>query len=446
LTVQLRPVLPTPVAETLPTLKTFLSPYTGIIESVVEFVRAPDEPSFVTYGTSLAQGEPVIGHNVADHTGGTHWDRDTALAAALAEAIERYSAAYVPDDELVLASASELHGKTPPPERFALFHPRQHEAQGFPFVPFTDETVVRWVRGFSLPSGADVYLPAQLVFIPKGFACGDETPIGYTTTSGVACGASPEEAILGGLLELVERDAFVITWYNRLSLPLLDCRTDASLQPVDARFAATGLRYAAVDLSEFFGIPVVLGVVHGAPGEVGALGVGAGSASTVQEAYRKALTEAFQVHTHVRDALYENPEAMPDRPEQINSFDDHIFFYGTEERAALASFLDSSPERRPTTNVPPVPGANVKEQIEAATEMLERGGVSAYAVDMTSPDVKPTGLTVMRVVCPELCPLDVVDRARYLGGTRLSRAAFEAGLAEKPLGFDDLNPYPHPFP
>ena len=444
--VVLRPVQRVPASETLPLLKTFLSQYTGIVRSVVEHVRAPDEPTYVSYAGAMAQGAHVIGQSMAEFTTGMHDDRDCALAAVLAEAVERYSVTYIPRDRLVLATVDELEGPTPPPERFALFHPSQYAAEAFPFVPFTATTRIHWIRGFAVPSGDAVSLPAQLVFLLANVHALDEQMIGYPTSSGVACGATREEAILRGLLELVERDAFMIVWNNRLSLPTLDSGGDPRLTPIDARFAAAGLRYSGIDLSGFFGIPTVLGVVHGTRGELGALGVGAASAVTIQDAYHKALTEAFSVRTHVRDAVYENPGLIPNSPDAVNSFDDHIFFYADEEHAAFAEFLDSSSVRRRTTDVPPLPGDNLKEQIETVVARLAKRDVSAYAVDVTSPDVESTGLVVMRVICPELCPLDVVDRARFLGGERLYRAAFEAGLTLAPLDITDLNPYPHPFP
>ena len=65
---------------------------------------------------------------------------------------------------------------------------------------------------------------------------------------------------------------------------------------------------------------------------------------------------------------------------------------------------------------------------------------------MTSPDVRAAGLRVVHVVVPELCPLDVVEGARFLGGRRMYHAAFEAGLVPRPLEPSDLNPDPHPFP
>jgi ribosomal protein S12 methylthiotransferase accessory factor len=50
------------------------------------------------------------------------------------------------------------------------------------------------------------------------------------------------------------------------------------------------------------------------------------------------------------------------------------------------------------------------------------------------------------VIAPELCQLDVIERARFLGGFRLYEAAYEAGLVERPMTLADLNPDPHPFP
>ena len=72
-------------------------------------------------------------------------------------------------------------------------------------------------------------------------------------------------------------------------------------------------------------------------------------------------------------------------------------------------------------------------------------GSSAYAVDVTSPDVAELGLVVTKVVAPELCALDVAHGARFLGGRRLYEAVAELGLRAA-LDEDEVNPYPHPFP
>lgn len=444
--VELRPLRPTPLARSVPALETFVSRYAGIVTALVEFARGPDEAQLVGYGALAADPIALGGPRPSGTSGGSHWQPEAARAAALGEAIERYAAAHLPHEQCTLATAAELGPAAVPPESFALFHPAQYDAAGFPFEPFTEHSRVRWTKGFSLPDGEEAWLPAQLVYLPLVEPGSDEDLVGYATSSGVACAPTLEEAVLAGLFEQVERDAFMLVWRNRLSLPRLDWHDDPRLAPLDERyFAATGLRYAAIDLSVFFGIPAAVGVVHGHPGELSSLGVGAGCGPTVEVAWRKALAEAFAVHTHVRDALYEQPELRAPRSE-IRTFDDHIFHYGGEDRARLAAFLDASTDRRPTTDVEPLPGDDVRAQIEEVVRRLSSAGVSAYAADVTTADVREGGLVVARAICPELCQLDVVDSARFLGGARLYRAAHECGLVDRPLSLHDLNPHPHPFP
>jgi ribosomal protein S12 methylthiotransferase accessory factor len=447
LTVELLPVNPTSLETALPRLRSFVSPFTGVVAGLAETLAAPDELRLVSIGCQLADGTATIGAQLESYTGSEHWRREAAEAAAIGEALERYAASYVPEQRLVVASADQLGSRAVDPGRFALFSDSQHAEPRFPFVRFRSDTVVAWVEGFSLPDGESAYLPAQLVFMPWRDPSPVEARIGHATSSGLACAPTLEEAVLTGLLELVERDAFMLVWHNRLSLPLLDRDGDAELERLDHRyFRPTGLRYSAVDLSVFLDVPTVLGVVHGTPGQLGALGVGAGSAPTVAVAVRKALAEAFSVQRWVRDRAYEEPGRLAATAPSIRTFDAHTLYYATEERALHAAFLDASPERRRALDIAPLEGGNVLEQIEAVSSRLAARGLSAYAVDVTSPDVAGGGLRVARVVAPELCALDVVEGARFLGGRRMYEAAFAAGLVPRPLEPTDLNPDPHPFP
>ena len=445
--VELRPVRATPPAETLPRLRSFVSPLTGVVRRVSATLAAPDEHRLVSIGCELADGAPTIGTPLESFTGSEHWSADRAEAAAIGEALERYSGSYVPIERVVVATAAELGEDAVDPERFALFSDDQYRRSTFPFKPFRRDTPVGWIEGFSLPDGGRAYLPAQLVYMPWERCVGREVRVGHATSSGLACAGTLEEAALTGLLELVERDAFMLVWHDRLSLPLLDWTRDEAIGRTDRRyFAPTRLRYSAVDLSVFLDVPTVLGVVHGPDGSLGALGVGAASAICVDVAWRKALAEAFSVQRWVRDRALEEPELLRRPAAAIQSFDDHTLYYADEERASRAAFLDASCERRDTRSIRPIEGENVLEQIAAICTRLERRGASAYAVDVTSPDVAAAGLHVVHVLAPELCALDVVEGARFLGGRRLYEAAFEAGLVARPLAPADLNPDPHPFP
>jgi ribosomal protein S12 methylthiotransferase accessory factor len=435
----------TPVAEALARLEQAVSPLVGIVSTVVRTTYAPDDARLAHWACAVSPAGRTLGSRAVDYGGGAHADGARARAAALGEAVERYAAAYVPVERLVLAAADELGSAAVDPARFALFHARQLATPGFPFEPFTASTQVHFVAGVSLGDGGTAFLPAQLVYLgplPPGGA-----RIGYPTSSGLACGPTFEEAVLAGLLELVERDAVMIAWAGSLSLPLLEWREDVELAELERRyFAPSRLHYSVLDGSAFLGVPVAIAVLHGTEGQRTALSLGGGCAPSVGEAWSKALAEAFSVHRWLSTKAAQQPDVCAPEPQHVSSFDDHMLLYADPANARLAAFLDASPERTPVRAVAPIDGTTPQAAVEGVLARLARHGISAYAVDVTSPDVAELGLHVARVMAPELCPLDVLHAARYLGGPRLYHAAHEAGLAAAPLRFDDVNPHPHPFP
>ena len=428
-------------------LRRAVSPYTGIVRTLEECLHLPSEPPLFRFASEIGRGERVLGEKL-DHLsgiGGAGLTRLEAASAAVGEALERYSATFVPYEELVVATARELGSEAVAPERFALFSDAQYATERFPFQPFTSETRVPWTRGYSVADGSPAWLPAELVFL--GDPGDTETArIGYATSSGMACAESQEDALMRGLCELLERDAFMIVWANMLSLPWLDLASDPELEALErCFFAPTGLSYIAIDLSAIHRLPTVLGIVRAPVWCPGALGVGAGTAPTVKRAVWKALSEAFASRSAgpKLNALERCPVYGP-AGAGVVSFEDHIAYYADHGRAEAASFLDASDERTPVSGVPPLPGATSAEWVKALCERVEAAASTAYAVDVTAPDVRELGLVVVKVVAPELCSLDVPHAGRFLGGRRLYEAAAELGLRAGPASV--LNPEPHPFP
>ena len=436
------------IASLPPKLRPAVSPYTGIIHNVEECLCAACEPSIFRAACELGAGEGLLGSDL-DHlsgVGGMGRSRSAAASAAVGEALERYSATYVPVARLVAASAAELGEAAVRPERFALFSEGQHRIRGFPFQRFEERTRVYWVEGREIRTGRCAYLPAELVFLGRARP-DDAVPIGYATSSGLACHEEVDTAVERALLELLKRDAFMLVWANRLSLPLLDGRGCPSIERDEAVFSAAGLRYAAVDLSVFHRLPTVLGVVRAPEGFAGSVGVGAAAAPTIELAWWKALAEAFATRAAgAKLALIADGAESPDLGRKLRSFEDHIRHYASHANARATSFLDASESRIPAAAIPPVEGASRSERLSALCQRVEAAGATAYAVDVTSPDVAELGLAVTRVLAPELCSLDVAHEARFLGGPRLYEAAARAGLRATPLGQQDVNPDPHPFP
>ncbi len=437
----------TPLAESVRRCRALVSPHTGLVRSAEQTLASPDDSRLVHVDCSTGDCEALIGVAGVVTGGGSGRSLDEALVAGVGEVAERYSAGWSDGVETVLATADELGDEAVAPERFALFSERQYDEPGFPFRRFTATTAVSWLRGISLPAGEPAWLPAQLVYMPWPLRPG-ELPIGRTTSNGLAAHSTLAEATLSGLFELIERDAFMITWGARLEWPRLVWRPDSPLAAFSALYLQpTGLELAALDMSAVWDVPCVLGVARSRADGEAPFGVGAGAAATVERAVEKALDEAIRVRSWARELRLRDPngEDVP-RLDAIDRFEEHVAFYAYDENAARAAFLDASSERLASDRVPPVEGATVGERIATVCDRLERQGASAYCVDVTAPDVRAAGVTVARVIAPELCPLDVDHAARHLGGARRLEMPDSLGLADRPLRHDELNPDPHPFP
>ncbi|MBL0337458.1 MAG: YcaO-like family protein [Chitinophagaceae bacterium] len=127
------------------------------------------------------------------------------IASACIEFFERYCAKMKSGDRVLTASFDEVAARAINPVHFTLpsgtdYHPGKK---------------IEWIWGYSLSRGKPVLVPANLVFYPYEAASFDKHIV-RSDTNGLASGNNKEEAILHGLLELIERDQVTISEYNRL--------------------------------------------------------------------------------------------------------------------------------------------------------------------------------------------------------------------------------------
>lgn len=430
-----------------PPLRPFVSPRIGIVTALDECLVDVDEPPLIRVSCELSAGAELIGADLGSSrsVGGSGMSREDAIGAAVGEAVERYSAVHVPRERLVEATASELGSRAADPSSFALFARSQHAHPGFPYSPFTAETRLLWIDGVDLATGDPAWLPAELVLLAD-LRSATGARIGYSTSSGLACSASGDDALERALFELLERDAFMLTWWRRRSPARLTWQAHAWMRAVEDRyFRAPGLAYEVLDLSRVHDLPIVAAVVR-APESGAALGVGAAANTTVEQAWWRALAEAFASRSACRKLrLLEPDRRYADDGSDVLDFDDHICFYGDDDRAGRAAFLWSGEEERPASAVSPLTGA-ADGRRAALVERIGRAGSGAYAVDVTAPDVASAGLRVIRAVAPGLCALDAEHRCRFLGSPRLLEPSEQDILTGRGLTVEDLNPLPHPFP
>jgi ribosomal protein S12 methylthiotransferase accessory factor len=202
------------------------------------------------------------------------WDRTlryrTSETVALLEALERYGGrAPGGRRSVVRASFAELRDVALDPRTLGLHSPEQYAQQGFPFQPFDDGSRCRWVWGYSMARREPILIPLAYAYYGARATDPDDPLFAFEISNGCALGSCVQEAILYGILEVVERDAFLMTWYARLHAARTDLSSarDRSIPMVAAAIEQeTGYRVQVFDITMEHGIPSVWAMAVRPPG------------------------------------------------------------------------------------------------------------------------------------------------------------------------------------
>jgi len=244
------------------------------------------------------------------------------------------------------------------------------------------------------------------------------------------------------LLEVCERDAFAIAWLARLSMPRLVARAGSRIARRLAALIAPTARVDFVDLTNDFGVPVVLAVhrqpLHGRP----LVTVGAAACSSRARAATKALFEAAGQYARIRE-LAAAPLWRP-RPDfsDVTDFEHHSLAYADPALQPRLDFLTASPIAVPLVDDDDVTrdGAFLARVVAS----IAGAGDDVVAVELTTNEIAELGLRVVKVLVPGAVPLAPDHRYPLLGSRRLREVPARLGLhmlapCERHLDV------PHPF-
>ncbi|MEV0611693.1 YcaO-like family protein [Nonomuraea sp. NPDC050404] len=351
---------------------------------------------------------------------GTALDKAQARKSAIGQAVERYCGNAVPDD-LRRARHADLGTEAIDPETLALYAPRQHAAPGFPFTPLTPDLEIAWATGRDLAGGADVMVPASLVYL------NDERPphTNARIGAGLAAGINRERAERSALEELFERDAVTLWWLRGERATHLP--TPRGLTGAVTEATGRGIVVTFLAVPSEFGVPVVGAFLEDRARRIVAFGTACRSGP--EPAAAKAFAEAAVSYT-TSLALLDGDGPLwrttdhPYRPFRADRTYRDAFHDDwrdlTDPKLHPQLFLDPRMQgpsldrlRHPRPGPPP---AAVDPRGYLAR--LTGAGLRAISVDVTTPDVRATGLHVVRVVVPGLYAT-APAAFPFLGGSRL---------------------------
>lgn len=445
-----------------------IDPRSGVITGIERIRHDPAIPAqLVTVHTHVANMQRISPwKNDLTCAGTSFGAADQARNAAIGEALERYSGELIAMDRLVHRSYDELTAvgdHAVDPDRLVLFAPSQYDAPGFPFVPFTRDLRVHWIRGRSLSRGCDAWLPGSLVY--PGWYVGSLEADPHTNNPfypGLAAGPDLDSAIAAGIQEVIERHATMVWWANRQPLPAV--RLSPRLQRLWAgEPERRGQRAWAIYLENEFGVPVIGGVVE-SPAE-GFYTMGFAARPDAEDAIEKAWAEALTLQDGCRHLL--DPDGGYWRSIARGDVNGRFFKPYRADRRYLDDYRDDfkdvaglmcqlqifvDPRAREIirdwTDVPATVGLDRLPEVAdfsaaAYQKLVEAQGYEIFYVDVTTSDVARTPVRVVRVLIPGLVP-NYSAAFPFLGGGRLAQAAVDLGWRTEPLAEGELNMFPMP--
>lgn len=366
-------------------------------------------------------------------TGRAYGDPERARLLAVAEALERYAGLVVDRRRLTVATAAELGSHALDPERIPRCSARELARPGCPVTRFDDKRPIRWVEAADLHTGRRLLVPAVMAFLefPELEAENFWIPI----STGCAVHTCFEAAAVGAICEVIERDALALTWLQRLPLPRLarSCLSPAARSIIDW-CTARGIESHLFDATTDVGVPVVYCLQTTERAPRGAQLVGAACGFDVVDLAEHALLETMGLRPGIQG------RAVPRRYADYRSIDDGAAAMARRSRRAAFGFLLGE---RPCSAPRGAGSRSDRERLAFLLRRLERLGMGALAVDLTTRELRESGHVAVRVLIPELQPMSARPLVQYRGHRRLYTAPPRMGLRALPES--RLNPYPQPM-
>ncbi|GAB2693527.1 TOMM precursor leader peptide-binding protein [Paenibacillus thermoaerophilus] len=384
--------------------------------------------------------------------GRTHSYADSELTAIL-EGLERHCGLAPRGKRTAIRdSFRNLQDQAIDPVKVGLYTKEQYARPDFPFEPFDPDRPIDWVWGYSFLQDRPVLVPELLAYYST--SCGHGFV--YETSNGCALGGSLEEAIFYGILEVVERDSFLMTWYAQLPLPRLDPYSagDRELRLMIERLqAVAGFEVLVFNATMENGIPSVWTVAKNTKPRGVNLICAAGAHPDPVRAVKSSLHELAAMLMTFDEKFESNREEymqMLHDPFLVRQMEDHSMLYALPQAEERLHFLLDGDRPMRTFDEefgPKARHADLTDDLRDLLRSFRRLNLDVIVVDQTTPEIRRNGLYCVKVLIPGMLPMTFGHRFTRLAGLeRVLRVPAQLGYAKEPLTPEQLNPHPHPFP
>lgn len=401
-----------------------------------------------SYGTPMVQTE-VLYKGISMLSYGRTGTYEKSKYISILESLERYATAFPykkqkkamreKDSEIIDLTLSEVMTQCDyaNPENYSEDQPLNYE------------------EVWALHTEKDVLIPEQLIYF-NSHVVSDEKRYIYESSNGSALGSTEAEASLHAMLELIERDAFLATWYGQIPPVRIDEASIYSkkIQAYLESLKQKKIRVHLFDISMEVKIPtiwVLLEKEEPMENEM-AFYTAAAASFDLEESIERALAEATTAIT-VFTNVFNNQEyqkrkrQLLENPQSVHKLEDHLLLYSNKEMKyaftfALDTKIVSSYEQLEAGYT--TYQGKFLEVVRALEEQLVDISGKAYRATTENPNLFSAGFVNVKYIVPGMLTMTFGHQNRRVVSQRIEKAIQfkKKGKLDK----DWIGRTPHPFP
>jgi thiazole/oxazole-forming peptide maturase SagD family component len=328
----------------------------------------------------------------------------------------------------------------------ALFPPHYHKFMSNPEKNISEEENVEWVKGLSLIDNKKILLPKQLIFWGEPQATLGKT-FYHHTSNGVAGFFNNKKATYNAIMELVQRDAFLVHWLTFNSPILVNKKTlpeyiHAKLEEIEN----LGIQTYVLDITTDIKIPSICVVLITEKDK--RITISASTDINLEEAVNKSIEEAVMC---IDNLSRERPHDLPVKPTSFEEFDVSVLqtnrnhlWQGIDWFNAFKWFVEGPTDSYNNLLKKYMNSASsVEEKTLACLSILEEKGQDfhPHIYEYKHKILKKTGFMVVRAFIPGIFPFYLSENYATFNSERLRVfSKFKENSTFK------LNKFPHMFP
>ena len=363
-------------------------------------------------------GEPALGESM-----GKGFIQSQAYCSGIMEAIERHCCTLLENDRLIFGNYKHFKGNAINPEILGVFR------KG----PYSPDLWIDWIWAWNLTKKKDILVPVLFgLYISSHFKHSyyfsntKKTQYTLSDSNGCAAGNCIEEAILHGILEIVERDAVFINARNNLRPPDIDVTNGIKnkylIEFLDKIFIAKDIVFKIKYLTLDINIPTFACVLLDNSDGLQSLAIGYGTHFDPEIALIRSISELFQARAI--------NQISKKRNYNFNLFFPRMDYLLVEGRETI-SFK----------NINNLSSEDICEDLNIAIKMLEKENMDVIVINRTK---KGIGFPAVKVVIPNAQRADWVNRVDKnllgMGSSRIFNVPQKLGLRRRISTLSELDP------